>query len=104
MSTGKLIDNKLFFKKLAGGFSLIYQWMDSGNLENALKYKTQTEALLELAEVEECGSIGGFDKGQPRSKSLGDRFEWIAKKNGIDIDKLDSQIVQGIDLSKENRI
>lgn len=100
----KLIENKLFLEKLAGNFGLIHQWMESGSIERVLEYKIRAEALIELVEIEECGSVGGYDKGQPRSRSLGDRFEWVAKKNGIDVTKFEQRIIDGIELSKASRI
>lgn len=51
------------------------------DLQMALKWRTQAETLIELLEVDDCGSKGGFDekRGQIRKHpySLRDRYEWL---------------------------
>lgn len=44
------------------------------------KYFYKAEALIELLEIEDCGSIGGFDKGQPETNNLFDRWDWLYRK------------------------
>ena len=38
------------------------QWSRSGHWDNAWKYAQQAIALIELLEVDDCGSVGGFDR------------------------------------------
>jgi len=50
-----------------------------------VKYLFKAEALIELLEVHDCGSTGGFDKeiGRPNGDgnlSFYDRFAWLVKK------------------------
>lgn len=52
--------------------------------ENVIKYIYRAEALIELLEVHDCGSAGGFDKdtGDPRHGlfSLEERLEALKRK------------------------
>lgn len=44
------------------------------------KRMAEVEARIEILEVILCGSTGGFDKGQPHSRSVHDRFAWLQKR------------------------
>lgn len=48
----------------------------SGPYEN----EQRLEALVELLEIFDCGSVGGFSKGQPEMRSVFDRARWLLKK------------------------
>lgn len=61
-------------------------WLDSDRHEsvaNGLRYIAQAEALIQILEVDDCGSVGGFDvkRGQKNAdmRTLQDRFEWLNK-------------------------
>jgi hypothetical protein len=60
------------------------QWLESGHLASAMEYEFKAEGLIELLEVVNCGSIGGFDKGQPDARVVKDstreRFNWLKRK------------------------
>ena len=58
----------------------IEQWKNKECYDNACKYFHKAEALIELLEDHNCGSVGGFDKDQPITCSLLDRYEWLTKK------------------------
>jgi hypothetical protein len=45
-------------------FQQMAQWSHSRNFDYVYQYQSQAEALIELVEVHDCGSIGGFSKGQ----------------------------------------
>lgn len=53
------------------------------SIESSLKYVHQAEVLVEVLEVHDCGSIGGFDAGMDKMKSynLFERYEWLYKKH-----------------------
>lgn len=58
------------------------QWKESESWSNVLQYHNQAEALIELLEVSDCGSSGGFDKGQTEDhrRNLWARFNWLRHK------------------------
>lgn len=63
----------------------VLQWNESpfaeGFLESATGYYHELRGLVELLEVYDCGSVGGFGKGQNhRLSSLQSRAHWLMKK------------------------
>jgi hypothetical protein len=52
---------------------------------NVSGYSKRAEALIEVIEVDDCGSIGGFDENNPNVKpcshQLINRFATLCKKN-----------------------
>jgi hypothetical protein len=50
-----------------------------------MKELAQAEILIELIEIEACGSVGGFDEGQSRyiHWTLSKRIEWFESKLGL---------------------
>lgn len=60
----------------------VKQWADMGLYGNAAKYSAKAEACIELLEVADCGSTGGFDVGQDREKNwtLEMRYRWLKEK------------------------
>jgi hypothetical protein len=77
-------------------FQQMAQWSRLCNFDHAFKYQSQAEALIELVEVHDCGSIGGFSRGQlPNGNggsikygdmfySLYARWLFLAEKYGYD--------------------
>lgn len=57
------------------------QWMPD-NFPTAISHYFKMEALVELLEVANCGSTGGFDDGQPddHSLSLAKRYSWLKER------------------------
>ena len=51
-----------------------------GHIEEVSCSAHKAEALIEFIETEDCGSVGGFDKGQEPPRNLLTRFEWICNK------------------------
>lgn len=45
-------------------FQQITQWLPN-NIEFAIEYMYKAKGLIELLEVEDCGSVGGFDPKSP---------------------------------------
>lgn len=68
-------------KNIKESLSAITQWSEMQHWENAAKYAAKAEALIELLEVDDCGSIGGFDakRGQNRDRhwTLTKRYDWL---------------------------
>jgi hypothetical protein len=66
-------------------FQQITQWLPD-NINIALEYMFKAESMIELLEVGDCGSIGGFDPKSPVNRKYGfylyDRF--IALVNRYD--------------------
>lgn len=64
-------------------FQQITQWLPS-HCSNAAKYADKAAALIEFLEVQDCGSIGGFDKDSPLKHEsnfeLYDRFLALVRK------------------------
>jgi len=59
------------------------QWQEGASVyaaHRASAYIARAECLIELLEAHDCGSVGGFDKGQPESQSLFERWVWLYKK------------------------
>lgn len=62
------------------------QWLSSETLEHAWTHEIAAITLIELLEVHNCGSTGGFDAGQrdrPNgpNPSLIDRWRWLVARN-----------------------
>lgn len=55
----------------------------NGDLLSAAVAEKRAEALIELLESHDCGSIGGFDPEDPKCgkhSGLETRFKWLKKK------------------------
>lgn len=54
------------------------QWNEPDNghewMANALHYMSEATALIELLEVHNCGSIGGFDSARGHSQQDGENY------------------------------
>lgn len=77
--TREVILNEIF-ERIQQGFAW-HHYMTYRGIENFLK----ATALIELLEVFDCGSTGGFDKRQPEASSgasgLCSRLDWLTKKH-----------------------
>jgi len=62
----------------------IEQWHDMGIISNYAEHVIKLEILVEILEVDNCGSVGGFDKGQKYEGScitaLYNRAGWVLNK------------------------
>jgi hypothetical protein len=54
-------------------FQSMYQWVIV-DPESYAKYANKAESLIELLEVVDCGSVGGFDTNNPSVIVLGDNY------------------------------
>ncbi len=70
-------------QKIAEHLSGVIQWTEGRcHFSRAAEYQAQAEALIELLEVADCGSVGGFDEGQiGGNQTLFARFEWLVNKH-----------------------
>ena len=55
-------------------------WAENKSYDIVLRSEASAECLIELLEVADCGSIGGFDKGQEYRSNLFERWDWLIKK------------------------
>ena len=87
MSNTKL-DRTLVLDQIGENLLLIIQWDQVKKPEwvaNSLKYSYKAETLIELLEINDCNSVGGWDIGQRRPQSLFDRWNWLINKyNNLD--------------------
>jgi len=64
-------------------FQQITQWLPN-TIENSLEYHHKAEQLIEILEVADCGSVGGFDNANPVKRITGyelyDRFLALVHK------------------------
>jgi len=85
----RIIDVKTLLGTALEHLQQIVQW-DKKVPHNMAKYADKAEALIEVVEVYDCGSIGGFGKGQRNDKGIlvySDIYEeiyarwlWLAEK------------------------
>lgn len=79
----QVVFRTIILKNIEKSLSAIKQWSEMQQWENAAKYAAKADALIELLEVDDCGSIGGFDakRGQDRDRhwTLTERYDWLRK-------------------------
>ena len=79
--TNHSISRETILDTIAGLLQDVMQW--SANPEwasNVVEHYEKATALIELLEVDDCGSIGGHDKNQPRASNIFDRWDWLYRK------------------------
>lgn len=82
------IDRSRILKAIKNELDRMYQWSDQFakkcvNTEyssNLVEHMHHAEALIELLEIADCGSFGGFDTGFSGLYSLEERYENLANK------------------------
>jgi hypothetical protein len=96
-----MIERIVILNAIFSNFQQITQWLPS-NIENAAEYMHKAEALIEILEVDDCGSVGGYDPHNPVEDESGfelyDRFLALVRKRnniseiqqdcGFDVEKL----------------
>jgi hypothetical protein len=74
---------KIILQEIFEHFQQMTQWA-TVNPDSYSKYYHKAESLIELLEVQDCGSIGGFDRKNPHKKNTGldlyDRFLTLMNK------------------------
>jgi len=71
------VQYKKVFEKIEEHFRGIDGWAEMKNYENTAKYVFKAESLIELLEVDTCGSIGGFGPGQQESKKYDNPWKFV---------------------------
>ena len=66
--------------EIAANLESIDQWAKTGHYRIAHEREIAAETLISLLEVNNCGSIGGFDKNQPSGQNLLERWKWLEKQ------------------------
>jgi len=79
-----MITNRTIKREIRSCIQQIEQWDNIDNIDIKHRYVNELETLVELLEVDNCGSVGGFDKGQQRharhKPDLIDRAKWVLAK------------------------
>lgn len=77
----RTLDRLTVLTAIFSNFQMATQWPDGGD-----KYFHEATSLIELLEVVDCGSTGGFDKSNPHQRITGcdsfDRFLTLLRKEG----------------------
>lgn len=75
-------------KRARGHLDQVDQWRgcrDPANVDwvhRAAHYASKAESIIEFLEIQLCGSVGGFDKGQePKDRdTLKLRLDWVERR------------------------
>jgi hypothetical protein len=74
----------LLLKKAGEEFQQIAQWKENRGTvswaSNVFEHTAKAEILIQICEVLDCGSTGGFGKNQLRGLSLFGRWNWLRQK------------------------
>jgi len=65
---------------IANTYEMVLQWAGMKDYQLARDYEVRCETLIELLEVHDCGSKGGFDKGQDYGPGFLARLIWVTLK------------------------
>lgn len=76
------ISRDTVLKSIGDHLAQIAQWAELHSYDFVVKDYLRAEALIQLLEIEDCGSYGGYDKNQPSARHIFDRFDWLCKKYG----------------------
>lgn len=81
---------KKIFDTIEHDFAMVKQWKGLECWDWVIHYETRIQCLIELIEVLDCGSHGGFDSRDPmrgkhgyKTKGLRSRFEWLKTLRGM---------------------
>lgn len=81
-------NRETILKKIENNLNNAYVWgnqfeekcINTEYVESAFVCIHKAEALIELLEIHDCGSIGGFDQGRKGLYSLEERYELLKSK------------------------
>ena len=85
----QMIPRQTIVEKLVEHKEAMEQWLENTDLEEAVDYKIKMEALMELLETFDCGSVGGFDKNQT-DRTFEGRYKWLINKRSLTLGTKDS--------------
>lgn len=85
--TNKSISVIKILEEALSALQQVAQWQEDNDYGECAGYEGGAKALIEVVEEFDCGSCGGFSKGQKINKSCGSsglfyRWEFLAKKYG----------------------
>ncbi len=61
-------------------YGMMLQEVKSRNYQSAAEYSTRFNKVVEMIEVLDCGSVGGFGVNQPYTKAMPARYLWLKTK------------------------
>jgi len=67
-------------KAIGDQFQQMIQWGRMHSYGNVAEAQAAATSLIELLEVHDCGSVGGFDAGFDRPRTLVGRWDWLYRK------------------------
>lgn len=82
LKVAKRVSYKYVLNQAGGNLGSIKQWILMQKYERAADHHHRAEALVELIEVLDCGSTGGFSEGQNQAGTqyLFNRWDWLYRK------------------------
>ncbi len=84
--TAPSISRLTILNEIMACFYQVIQWDEFcyDTKDNVVEYQHKADTLIELLEVEDCGSCGGFDKNNPLKRETNyksfDRFLCVLRK------------------------
>lgn len=81
-----IISRKTMLTNAHDHLRMMEQWADMHSFDRVHEYQQKAEAIIEVLEVADCGSVGGFDReNRPRqtdgNSELYRRFKAVARKH-----------------------
>lgn len=81
-------NRRVILKRIEKELQMVYQWSDLFEKKRvntdysyrAFEYMYRAEALIELLEIHDCGSTGGFDGEESGLYSLEERLALLKRK------------------------
>lgn len=75
------VSRKAILKRIKECLHLVEQWQEYSDWARCHEYSAQAAALIELLEIDDCGSVGGFDEARGQKSggclTLEERFDWL---------------------------
>ena len=80
----ELLTYEGILKEIDRNLQGVQQWLEHDDqLLRAAEYRIAAKTLIELLEVYNCGSVGGYDKDQPPYQTIQDRYNWLVNHNRV---------------------
>lgn len=82
-----IIARKTLLDSAYNSLLMMQQWGNMHSYHNVLEYEYKARAIIEVLEVADCGSVGGYDRmnalqNEGSSNRLYRRFMAVARKHG----------------------
>ena len=92
MNKSYLLKSKHFLDKLFSQIKNLDYSIKSNDYESIYYKIQQIIFVLQMLEVEDCGSIGGFSEGQDSTRHIIKRLDFLLRKNNIDTSEINAQL------------